>query len=231
MMSERFPLTCETLTRSIGEISDSYVQEAISYRPASKRKLPLFPLVAALVLVAALALNGTLLSTLFRKLSSKDTAPGFQQELYPSIRTEADLVSFPVNLSLQQSLSLSTGTLSFDTAPSFPTDGTVRIVWKAAGDSSRYEAIELSTASAALRLENALSQTPAARVSPDAASENALPVSLWIVLSDGSVVTPYLESSPGNTGYGSLYDYSPEVIPAEAFAELLRSLIASEQEH
>ena len=55
--------------------------------------------------------------------------------------------------------------------------------------------------------------------------ENNVSVRVWIACGDGSVVSPYLTSSKGNTGYGSLFEYDPEIEPDEKFISYIETLI------
>ena len=48
---------------------------------------------------------------------------------------------------------------------------------------------------------------------------------LWISFGDGTVVTPYLKKSPGNVGYGELFDYEPEVYPEYLCSDMVIDLM------
>lgn len=58
----------------------------------------------------------------------------------------------------------------------------------------------------------------------DAALEAEIKV--WISYGNGLVISPYLEDSPGNVGYGELFDYSPEIIPSSAVTGRIKTIIA-----
>ncbi len=49
---------------------------------------------------------------------------------------------------------------------------------------------------------------------------------LWISLGDGRVISPYLEQTDGNMGYGELFEYSPEYEPSEEFSDYLCDIIS-----
>ena len=48
---------------------------------------------------------------------------------------------------------------------------------------------------------------------------------VWLCDGNGKVFSPYLRRSPGNVGYGSLFEYSPEISPSEEFANYLSGII------
>ena len=50
-------------------------------------------------------------------------------------------------------------------------------------------------------------------------------VKMWILREDGTVVTPYLAFSPGNVGYGTLFDYEPELIPEGRIVSLVSDIV------
>ncbi|MBQ9467444.1 MAG: hypothetical protein IJU52_00350 [Clostridia bacterium] len=47
---------------------------------------------------------------------------------------------------------------------------------------------------------------------------------VWFTDGDGTVISPYLIFTPGNIGYGALFDYDDEVIPAKELQRELRRL-------
>lgn len=51
-------------------------------------------------------------------------------------------------------------------------------------------------------------------------------IQVWISYGNGIVISPYLEDSPGNVGYGDLFDYSPEIIPSSAVTGRIKNIIA-----
>ena len=52
-------------------------------------------------------------------------------------------------------------------------------------------------------------------------------VSVWINYGDGRVVTPYLKDTEGNVGYGTLFDYEPEIVPTKDMSKFVNSLVSS----
>lgn len=51
-------------------------------------------------------------------------------------------------------------------------------------------------------------------------------VRVWFCVGDGIIASPELEFSHGNIGYGSLFDYSPEITPSDEFVRWLERLLA-----
>ncbi len=49
---------------------------------------------------------------------------------------------------------------------------------------------------------------------------------LWIAIGDGRIVSPYLEQTAGNIGYGELFDYAPEYEPSAECSEYLCDVIS-----
>jgi len=49
---------------------------------------------------------------------------------------------------------------------------------------------------------------------------------VWITLGDGRVISPYVEQTAGNVGYGELFEYEPEYEPSEEFSEYLCDMIS-----
>ena len=47
---------------------------------------------------------------------------------------------------------------------------------------------------------------------------------VWVTDGKGLVITPYLKESPGNMYFGTLFEYSPEVLPNDTIREILGSL-------
>ena len=74
------------------------------------------------------------------------------------------------------------------------------------------------------RLLREMNQNAGTPVSPDGATATA--VKVWIVTGDGTVLSPCLEQTDGNVGYGTLFDYEPELEPSQAFTETLCGILS-----
>ena len=60
---------------------------------------------------------------------------------------------------------------------------------------------------------------------PVGESPQALSYRVWIVMGDGSVVTPHLKPSDGNVGSAELFDYNAELIPSQAFNSQISEIL------
>ena len=97
----------------------------------------------------------------------------------------------------------------FDTKP--------KIVWRAAG-ADEYYVCEISDS----RASTLIKQMRVGGVkTPEGETADGGITSVWIVLGNGQVVTPHLELTSGNVGYGELFDYEKEYEPSEDFSDLL----------
>ena len=51
-------------------------------------------------------------------------------------------------------------------------------------------------------------------------------IKVWFCTDDGITVSPELSASPGNTGYGNIFGYSPEIVPTDGFVKQLERLLS-----
>ena len=100
--------------------------------------------------------------------------------------------------------------------------GKTSLIWQNGGEGD-YCVVELKSDYDAARLKKELYyQTE--EVSADAAAD--IDYRMWVSFGDGTVVSPHLKRSAGNVGYGTLFDYDPEVVTNENFAKLVNTLTA-----
>lgn len=98
-------------------------------------------------------------------------------------------------------------------------DGTVRLTVENRQTGELFVSRPLTaTEQTALRREFAASGTP---VPTGTQTPDYL---VWVLLGDGSVVTPCLNPSAGNVGAAVLFDYDPERLPSDIFTELLTGM-------
>lgn len=211
----------EYLFDEIGGIDESYIAAAQSARPVRARKTSrVAVLAAAAVLIMAMVV--ALPTRFVNKGDNAALEDGVDDVGSTSISTDPsqDVEQKP---STQQSIFeldsvLSNAPDSFyvgETPELF--DGTPRLLWLQ--DGQLYGA-KLS----ASELEHLQREQGNGRQIGDAALEAEIMV--WISYGNGLVVSPYLEDSPGNVGYGELFDYSPEIIPSSAVTGRIRTIIA-----
>ncbi|GEM_PF-2084198 len=98
-------------------------------------------------------------------------------------------------------------------------DGQSRLIWQETGDED-YCVLPLSNAQA--NSLHTAAQQPTDRIEPIHIS-----VRVWLVMSDGRVITPYLYPSHGNVGYGTLFDYEPECTPSNVLTDTVYEIVSS----
>lgn len=91
------------------------------------------------------------------------------------------------------------------------------LIWS---DGGRYYSIKLS-ASDADYLTGFIGK---GSLTGEIAEESSIKV--WFCTDDGITVSPELAASPGNTGYGNIFDYSPEIVPTDGFVKRLEQLLS-----
>ena len=205
----------EYLFDEIGGIDESYIAAAQSARPMRARK----PYRVAVLAAAAVLIMAMVVALPTRFVNDGDSAV-LDEMTVSTAPSQDDVEEKP---STQQSpfeldSVLSNAPDSFyvgETPELF--DGTPRLLWLQ--DGQLYGA-KLS----ASELEHLQREQGNGRQIGDATMEAEIMV--WISYGNGLVVSPYLEDSPGNVGYGELFDYSPEIIPSSAVTGRIRTIIA-----
>jgi len=97
----------------------------------------------------------------------------------------------------------------------------MKIIWCYEGDAN-YRVVSVPTS----KEQDLLRAIENLKNSEKTTKAGEMPCAVWICYEDGRVITPYLESSAGNVGYAELFEYSPEIEPNSAFAELINELIS-----
>ena len=100
-------------------------------------------------------------------------------------------------------------------------DSQAKVIWKYA-DEELYR-VKPITDGERERLVTILSKDKGERVTQ---VEAEAVEGVWIATGDGRVISPYLEQTAGNVGYGELFDYQPEYEPTEEFSEYLCDCIS-----
>ena len=118
---------------------------------------------------------------------------------------------------LDSVLGASYESLSFDSTPDL-FDGEPRLIWETA-DGQLY-GVTLSAA----ELDHLDRESGRGDKIGDLSLEAE--VKVWISYGNGLVISPYLEDTPGNVGYGELFDYLPEIIPSSAVTGRIQTIIA-----
>lgn len=196
------------LFREIGGIDERLIHEAIFYRP-KKSALPRVLLVAAALSLSLVLAVGAFLITMQTQKghSSNDaiTPPTDQNEVPPTLD------------SILLSQSDKQNAVASDAIEFF--GGNAYVVWQRTDSNEIYVSRAL-TSHEVKRLTSEI-----ANGTPIQESEAEPLCRVWILLGDGSTVSPYLEPSNGNVGAAELFDYHAELIPSTAFNSTLSEIL------
>ena len=97
-------------------------------------------------------------------------------------------------------------------------DGSMKIVWKEESE-DLYHSLTVTGSGHQSTLSNAMKAKSPEKV------QSEPNCALWICYPDGTVVSPDLENTPGNVGYGNLFSYSAEVMPTDRFTDIVNNLL------
>ena len=100
-------------------------------------------------------------------------------------------------------------------------DKTAKLIWLYEGE-DEYNVTIISKKSALDTIKAQLDH-PATQLSRE--NSESVEVKVWLSYGDGTVVSPYLKHTRGNTGYGTLFDYSAEVEPSEKLTSTIHKLL------
>ncbi len=208
------------LFSAIGEVDDALINEATEWHRAPKHHPFLsrtLPIAASIVLVAGLAMGGILskLVPLWKDNAAGDSGAPGQSDLVGGDALGSFLTASRATLRYE---ALS-GAAELASSPEAFWKG-ARLAWQYEGEDTVYLSRRL-TKNEVNKL-TALSQNGNAL---PVGEESTLPCKLWILLGDGTVITPYLKSSYGNIGAATLFDYSAELIPSDEFASCVSQIL------
>lgn len=182
----------ELLLDRIGEIDDSLLSEALSYRP--QRRAPRFALIAACVALSVMLVLGAVGALDF---ISSDR---FRNDKSPTSPTPTSLDEVMTELDGEYEK------LSEDELPY--RDGNSYLVWQYSGESGYYVASLQKT-----QLEELMGKMGKGDEVGESSPE--LECKVWII-SGGSVLSPYLKSNRGNIG-SEVFEYDAEIYPTADF--------------
>ena len=196
------------LFRAIGEIDDRLVQEAAFYRP-HRSALSRVMLIAACLSLSLVLSVGAFLLTNRRDFVKDESTP-------PTSETPAVANLDLLLLDCRDSMRYTTVS-SADEIDLF--GGEVRVVWQYADSDTLCVSRALSDRESATLTAHLGSGTNVGEDSPTLACK------VWIALGDGTVVSPYLRSSAGNTDM-ALFDYNAEILPTQGFISCISEILA-----
>ena len=210
----------EALLDAIGEIDDSYLQEAISYKKRRRVKLSRLLVIAATVILAVVIPFGALVGTSVAGLAliggfganqgqAGDSSPEADGEAYME-----DRLSF-----LMLGVS-DTGSFKLcESEEDIPyADGNAYLVWQIDGESGYHMSDPLAVSQV-----NALTKTMGRGEQVEAGSPT-IRCKVWLVLEDGRVISPYLRVSAGNIS-NSVFDYEAEITPDDALVDCISDIL------
>ena len=209
----------EKLLDSIGLIDDRFIAEAqrpVRARSAAPKRFAILAVAATLTLctVGSVLLIGRLATI------DRDSHAGDVADTETEIKHEADAEALTLGARLD-GVKESTVSYKVDREKIDLFDGSARIVWKYS-DETEYRACELSS-DEANKLISSLKSSKGQRVDKTDTEDD---VSLWIYYGDGRVISPYLELTEGNVGYGEIFDYTPEYEPSQEFSDIICGIIS-----
>lgn len=204
------------LMDAIGEIDDSLIWEAEAYRAnrrytAARRWLTVaasFLLTFAVILLATI--GGNLIGGSKPSPSPEQNQPG-DSASNPSLGSSANQT---INAFLAEQSREPRKVLKED-IPFF--DGKCYLIWSEVGSDVYYISDPIGSAGAKQLIDEMSRGTYA--------NGESIQYYIWLLRADGTVISPHLVPSVGNIYYGTLFDYSVELIPSYDFADLLSTFI------
>ena len=199
------------LFRAIGEIDDRLVQEAAFYRPRQSAFSRVMLVAACLALSTVLAVGAFVLANRRDKgedIGNVGNTPMFESPALQTLDTlllnQRDTANY-TTVSSEEELDLFSGE--------------VRVVWQYADSDTLCISRELTEREFGTLTRQLDKGTSVGESSP------ALSCKVWIVLGDGTVITPYLKPSVGNCGI-DLFDYNAELLPSNQFISCISEILA-----
>ncbi len=195
------------LFRAIGEIDDRLLHETTLYRP-KKPVLSRALLIAACLTFSLMLSVGAFLITMQTK---KDEAVGTHAPSDGGVSVDT-LDTILLEESDAQAPSASGDAIDFF-------GGEAYLVWQRTDTGEIY----VSRALTSYEVEALRSEIPNGTQIKETDSEPLCRV--WILLGDGTAVSPHLKPSDGNVGVGELFDYHAELIPSNAFSSKISDIL------
>ena len=194
------------LLDEIGNVSDAYLQEALSYR---KERFYVRPWIAAVACILAVVLvGGGLLNS-----------PLFDNVFDTSNKAESPEMSNPATL--DSFLSGNRGSLNCTAMSANEVNyfGSTYLILQYEGDQTLYRSRDL-TSREVERINKLLGKGDSVGTdSPD------LLCRVWLVCGDGTVLSPYLKNTDGNRGHAVLFDYEAEILPSSELISCISDIL------
>ena len=194
---------------AIGEVDEDLLQDALRWRPARRSVAKRIWLLAATLSLVSVILVGTVLVML------RTPAP------LPPFPDSPDNPSHPIDLEiLLQNERHESDYVSLEDETEIPFgNGESYLVWQ-------YEDSETLCMSRGLTEdETKLLTREIGKGSEVGKDSPTLSCHVWIVLADGSVLSPYLKQTDGNIGAATLFDYEAELIPSQELSSCISDIL------
>ncbi len=186
----------EYLFCELGGINDALLHEAATYRPARQKSSRLLLIAACLCLSVCLVVGSVLILNRAKDFFS------------PSVSQPLPTVDSVLHEGVAHTTLSSTAALSYSDPA---------VVWQSTESDVLY--IRYLNQTELERLQKNM------RTGSDVGEQSPTPAyRIWIISDTGSVQTPYLKSSVGNTGV-TLFDYDVERMPDQAFIDCLSDIL------
>ena len=194
------------LLDEIDNVSDVYLQEALSYRKQSALTRPWIAAVAC-ILAVVLVGGGLLYSPVVDLFNKFDKAESPQEE-QPVATLDGFLVA--------NRTALNCTVLAADEIDYF---GSTYLVLQYEGDETLQRSRNL-TAREVERINSLLGSGEAVGT-----SSPELLCRVWLVCEDGTVLSPYLKNTEGNKGHAVLFDYEAEILPSSSLISCISDIL------
>ena len=194
------------LLDEIGNVSDVYLQEALSYKKERFYARPWVAAVAcilAVVLVGGGLINSPLMDNIFGVFDKAEA---------PNEEAPATLDSF---LSENRG-ALTCTAVSEDELNYF---GSTYLVLQYEGDETLYRSRDLTSREVEKMLDLMGQGASVGEASP------TLLCRVWLVCEDGTVLSPYLKNTAGNKGLAVLFDYEAEILPSSSLISCISDIL------
>ena len=194
------------LLDEVGNVSDVYLQEALSYKKERFYARPWVAAVAcilAVVLVGGGLINSPLMDNIFGVFDKAEA---------PNEEAPATLDSF---LSENRGALICTA-VSEDELNYF---GSTYLVLQYEGDETLYRSRDLTSREVDKMLDLMGQGASVGEASP------TLLCRVWLVCEDGTVLSPYLKNTAGNKGLAVLFDYEAEILPSSSLISCISDIL------
>lgn len=194
------------LLDEIGNVSDVYLQEALSYKKERWNARPWIAAVACILAVAIVGgglLNSPLMDTILG---------GFNKAELPDEQVPATLDDF---------LSANRETLNCTVIAAEEVDyfGSTYLILQYEGDETLYRSRDLTSREVEHITELWGKGDSVGSDSPE------LLCRVWLVCEDGTVLSPYLKDTDGNRGHAVLFDYEAEILPSSSLISCISDIL------